>query len=59
MSNQQQQGRIEMPDPLVQDLATLVQRLTRVVKEVRPQNPLVEQATEFLKRHNLNGNILR
>lgn len=59
MSNQQQQGRIELPDPLVQDLATLVMRLTRVVKEVRPQNPLVEQATEFLKRHNLNGNILR
>lgn len=44
---------------LVDDLATLVRRLVRRLSNHEPGLKLVQQASEFLRRHGLQGSILR
>jgi transposase-like protein len=47
------------PEPTIGDLAMLVARLVRQVRRLEPDNDVAEKAMCYLRRHNLQGSILR
>lgn len=46
-------------DLLIQDLASLVRRMSYAIAHSNNKNPLIRESVEFLKKHNLGGSVLR
>ena len=47
------------PDPTIGDLAMLVARLVRQVRKHDATNSVAEKAMDYLRRHDLQGSVLR
>lgn len=45
--------------PVVDELATLIRMLVHALRKAAPGNALAERAMDYLKRHDLTGNVLR
>ena len=43
----------------ISDLSMLVKRFAHAIRRVDPDNEMAKQAADYLKRHNLQGSILR
>lgn len=48
-----------LPEPRADDLAALVSRLARSLRQAKPDHHLADQALDYLKRHGLQGSPLR
>lgn len=48
-----------MIDGQTENLAALVRRLVSELRRTTPDGPLIEQALNYLKRHGLEGSIMR
>lgn len=44
---------------LIADMAMLIGKLAYTLKRYRPDHPIALSATDFLRRHNLQGSPLR
>lgn len=44
---------------LINDLASLVRRMSYAIAHSNNKNPLIRQSVDFLKKHNLGGSVIR
>lgn len=59
MQTEVQAAAERLPEPTIADLAMLVARLIRQVRNHMPRNPVAMKAMDYLRRHDLYGSVLR